>query len=273
MFKPHNDSPKNREWRADVFILDCIDNHPVANNIWLIKLRGALAKQQIEPGQFVHIRCSSTVFPLLRRPISISDVNPSQEEISLIYRVGGEGTRYLSSLQPGDRLDVLGPLGTGFPLDHRHEGEHVLVVGGGIGVPPLYYLSKCLRQRGVNVTHMFGFNRVDDIFLLKEFQQLGDTFITTADGSYGQKGVVTDLLTDSNQQFSAVYACGPLPMLKALERIFRLSTVEVYISLEQRMGCGVGACLACVCHTPHSGLSYKKVCTDGPVFQLGEVML
>lgn len=266
-------SPKEKGCHIDVRLFTISFNHPVAHKVWQMTLRGEnLSKLTIHPGQFVHIRCGSSLFPLLRRPISICDVRPDQNELDLIYRVEGEGTRYLSQLKRGDRLDLLGPLGTGFPIEKRRAGEHVAVIGGGVGVPPLYYLSKSLRQKGVTVTHLLGFNTARDIFLREEFEALGETKIATMDGSFGYQGYVTDLLPTDDLPYSAVYACGPLPMLKAVEQRLGGKGIEVYISVEQRMGCGIGACLACVIPSTR-GSSYKKVCTDGPVFSLGEVSL
>lgn len=259
--------------KKDVFILTVVQNRPVARNIWQMRLSGELARLAIQPGQFVHLRCGNSLYPLLRRPISICDVDPAKEEVTLLYRVQGEGTRYFASLRSGDQVDVLGPLGSGFPVNNGQKGEEALLIGGGIGIPPLYYLSKCLREKGVKVTHLLGFNQAEDCFLLDEFQALGPTLITTLNGSLGQQGVVTDLIGGPQKHCSYVYACGPLPMLKAVANLYNETDTTVYISLEQRMGCGVGACLACVCSTPQSEYAYKKVCTDGPVFQLGEINL
>lgn len=257
----------------DVHLLTVSTNRSVAHNVWQMTLQGEnISELAIHPGQFVHIRCGSSLFPLLRRPISICDVRPDQNELDLIYRVEGEGTRYLSQLKRGDLVDLLGPLGTGFSIENREAKEHVAIIGGGVGVPPLYYLSKCLRQKGVSVTHFLGFNSARDIFLKDGFEALGETKVTTMDGSFGYQGYVTDLLPEHDLPYAAVYACGPLPMLRAVEQRFTGKGLEVYISVEQRMACGIGACLACVMRSPH-GRSSKKVCTDGPVFALGEVSL
>ncbi|GGK14005.1 dihydroorotate dehydrogenase B (NAD(+)), electron transfer subunit [Caldalkalibacillus thermarum] len=275
MSKTIPQQPINPPRVPQVSLLTVTSNSPVARQVYQMTLKGDGVKAMVEPGQFVHMKCGSTVYPLLRRPLSICDVDKEKQELTIIYRVEGEGTRYLSRLQAGDTVDVLGPLGRGFPLKNRIEGERVLIVGGGVGVPPLYYLSKCLTKRGVEVTHILGFNSREDSFLTSAFEQLGETYVTSMDGSLGHKGMVTDMVERwAPDDWQAVYACGPLPMLKAVEQYWSgCPQTEVYLSLEQRMGCGVGACLACVCHTPDSATSYKKVCTDGPVFKLGEVML
>ena len=146
-------------------------------------------------------------------------------------------------------------------------------MGGGIGVPPLYYLSKQLVARGVEVQHVNGFSSHNEVFYEERFSELGNTYVTTVDGSYGHKGFVTDAISANKLDFDVLYACGPTAMLKVLEQQFKER--EVYISLEQRMGCAVGACLACVCHVQgdETGTEYRKVCKDGPVFPIGEVVL
>ncbi|MDQ0337577.1 dihydroorotate dehydrogenase electron transfer subunit [Caldalkalibacillus uzonensis] len=265
----------NRPGVPQVSLLTVTSNSPVARQVYRMTLKGDGVQAMVEPGQFVHIKCGSSASPLLRRPLSICDVDRKKRELTIIYRVEGEGTRYLSTLQSEDMVDVLGPLGNGFPLGNRDKADRVLIVGGGVGVPPLYYLSKCLSKRGARVTHILGFNSQEDSFLTDDFHQLGETYVTTMDGSLGHKGIVTDIMAHwPPESWQAVYACGPLPMLKAIEQhMAGAYQTEVYLSLERRMGCGIGACLACVCHTPDSAISYKKVCTDGPVFKLGEVIL
>jgi len=179
----------------------------------------------------------------------------------------------LAEKTAGEEVDVLGPLGHGFPVEETIPGETALLVGGGIGVPPLYELSIQLVNRGVQVIHVLGFQTKEAVFYESEFALLGETYIATADGSYGSKGFVTDVIGDKNLSFDTLYSCGPTPMLKALNSNF--ADKKVFLSLEERMGCGIGACFACVCHTgdDKDGTSYKKVCSDGPVFRAGEVIL
>jgi dihydroorotate dehydrogenase electron transfer subunit len=197
----------------------------------------------------------------------------------MVYRVEGHGTKILSESVPGQPLDLLGPLGQGFPIEERKEGEHALLIGGGIGVPPLYYLGKELVKRGVKVTYVIGFGTDSQVILEDELKTVGTTHVVTMDGSVGEKGLVTDVLNEKfnleDSAWDVLYSCGPLPMLKALQDRFQLTGKEGYLSLEQRMGCGVGACLACVCQTQNQekGKKYRKICSDGPVFPLGEVKL
>ncbi|MDT8859092.1 dihydroorotate dehydrogenase electron transfer subunit [Alkalihalobacillus sp. MEB130] len=245
----------------------------IATNIMELTCSGSLTKQMTEPGQFLHLRVDMSEDLLLRRPISICDVDIQNETVTMLYRAEGKGTKRLSLKQVGEKIDVLGPLGNGFPLDATQQGETALLVGGGIGVPPLYYLSKELKKRGVNVIHVLGFQSAENVFYEENFAELGETYVVTADGTYGSTGYVTDIIKEKNLQFDTMYSCGPTPMLAALEKVY--GDRRLYISLEERMGCGVGACFACVCHVvgDESGTSYRKVCTDGPVFPVGEVVL
>lgn len=251
-----------------------ISHHEIAENIYELILCGELTSEMTEPGQFVHVKVSSGLDPLLRRPISIANIDHEKKEFTLIYRAEGRGTTILSKKMPGDEVDILGPLGHGFPLEETEAGETALLVGGGIGVPPLYELSKQLVARGVRVFHVFGFQTKSAMFYEEAFKQLGPTFIATVDGSYGTCGLVTDVLDSEVLSFDTIYSCGPTPMLRAIEEKYAADK-KVFLSLEERMGCGIGACFACVCHTAENpnGFTYKKVCTDGPVFRAGEVVL
>lgn len=250
-----------------------VSQQEIADSIYELTLQGDLTTEMGEPGQFVHLKVVDSNDPLLRRPISISKIDKDKQQFTMIYRKEGRGTSLLSDKTSGHRVDVLGPLGNGFPISEAKPGETALLVGGGIGVPPLYELSHQLVAKGVNVIHVLGFQTEKAVFYDKEFSVLGDTFVATVDGTYGEKGFVTDVIEKYGMNFNILYSCGPTPMLKALEKSFPQK--KVYLSLEERMGCGVGACFACVCHTGDdpNGFSYKKVCTDGPVFQAGEVVL
>ncbi|MED3573478.1 dihydroorotate dehydrogenase electron transfer subunit [Cytobacillus praedii] len=245
----------------------------IAEHIFKLTLQGELVREMNEPGQFVHLKVSDYAEPLLRRPISISDINKDENQFTMIYRAEGRGTALLSERKPGDFVDVLGPLGNGFPIEAASTGETALLVGGGIGVPPLYELSKRLVKRGVKVIHVLGFQSENFVFYDEDFTKLGETYVATVDGSYGTKGFVTNIIEDRKLTFDVLYSCGPTPMLKALENNYK--DKKVYLSLEERMGCGIGACFACVCHTADdpSGHTYKKVCSDGPVFKAGEVLI
>ncbi|WP_304413180.1 dihydroorotate dehydrogenase electron transfer subunit [Paucisalibacillus sp. EB02] len=217
------------------------------------------------PGQFLHIQVGKHI---LRRPISIADCNKELNQITILFKINGVGTDELANYQQGEYLDVLGPLGNGFTTDGESKST-VLLIGGGIGVPPLYYLGKTLKENGINIVTILGFQQKDNVFYEQQFQELGETFIVTDNGSYGHKGFVTDVI-DQVGRFDCYYSCGPIPMLKALTA--KLKGKKGFISLEERMGCGIGACFACVLPTK-DGTSYKKICKDGPVFQAEEVTL
>ncbi|MEO4053590.1 dihydroorotate dehydrogenase electron transfer subunit [Solibacillus sp. CAU 1738] len=243
----------------------------IAHNIFEIVLQGELV-QDMNPGQFVHVRVSDAFEPLLRRPISIANIDKDNNEFTMIYRAEGRGTEILSLKNVGDEVDVLGPLGNGFPVEATPKGGTALLVGGGIGVPPLHELSKQLNARGVRTIHVLGFQTEDVTFYEERFSHLGDTHFVTADGTKGTKGFVTNLLEELQPEFDVFYSCGPLPMLKALENMY--PEKEGYLSFEERMACGIGACFACVCNTTDKiEKDYVKVCSDGPVFPKGVVQL
>ncbi|WP_107942257.1 dihydroorotate dehydrogenase electron transfer subunit [Metasolibacillus fluoroglycofenilyticus] len=243
----------------------------IAHNIFELVLQGELV-QDMSPGQFVHVKVSDTLEPLLRRPISIADVNKENQQFTMIYRAEGRGTTVLSLAVAGQEIDVLGPLGHGFPVEAAPVGGTALLVGGGIGVPPLHELSKQLNARGVRTIHVLGFQSENVTFYEQQFNKLGDTYYVTVDGTKGTKGFVTTLLDDLKPEFDVFYCCGPLPMLKAMENTYPHK--EGYLSFEERMGCGIGACFACVCQTTEQvEKDYVKVCSDGPVFPKGVVQL
>ncbi|MEH7492956.1 dihydroorotate dehydrogenase electron transfer subunit [Neobacillus sp. 3P2-tot-E-2] len=252
-------------------ICKIISQKEIAKDIFQLSVEADFVNEINAPGQFVHIRVAKALDPLLRRPISISSVDKLNSQFTMIYRKEGKGTTLLAEKGPGMLLDILGPLGNGFPVNEVKAGETALLVGGGIGVPPLYELSKQLTAKGVKVIHVLGFQTESAVFYENEFLENGDTYITTVDGSYGKKGFVTDIIKELD--FDCLYTCGPTPMLKAIEKQY--SHKKVFLSLEERMGCGVGACFACVCKTSNEteDVSYKKVCSDGPVFRAGEVLI
>ena len=208
-------------------------------------------------GQFVNLQLEGK---FLRRPISVCDVNG--DELTLVYKVVGKGTKQMSEMQSGDTVDVLSGLGNGY--DTTKAGEHALLLGGGVGVPPLYLLAKNLLEAGKTVSVVLGFNKADEIFFEDEFKALGaNVTVTTADGSYGKKGFVTDALPESYDYF---YTCGPEPMLKA---VYKATKTSGQFSFEERMGCGFGACMGCSCKTI---TGYKRICKDGPVLEKEEIL-
>ncbi|XUB36469.1 dihydroorotate dehydrogenase electron transfer subunit [Enterococcus sp. DIV0876] len=245
----------------------------LAPKIFEMTLSGELVNQMTTPGQFLHLKVPEQSF-LLRRPISINHVDLARKECRIIYRVEGHGTAIFSEMMAGDILDVMGPLGNGFQFHHLTPGETVFVVGGGIGVPPLYELSKQLRKQQINVIHFLGFASAEVMYYEEEFKQLGDTRIATDDGSYGIHGNVGNLLMAAAQKPAAVFACGNNGLLKTVAQLFD-ELDDVQLSMEARMACGMGACYACVCHTKDDehGVKSVKVCDEGPVFQARKVVI
>ena len=224
------------------------------------------------PGQFVSVYCKDSA-RLLPRPISICDADPKSGLLCLVYRVAGAGTAEFSAMKAGDELALTGPLGNGYPLD-KAEGKRALLIGGGIGIPPLHYLARTLKGEKCAV---LGYR--SELFLKDDFAQglQVPTYIATEDGSAGAKGTVLDCIREYALEGDIIYACGPTPMLKALKEYAAQKGMECYLSLEQRMACGVGACLACVCGSTqvdaHSNVHNKRVCVEGPVFEAGEIIL
>ena len=238
------------------------------NSVWTIASNRSLAPGVYElrltgqgtppgPGQFVNLSLPGF---FLRRPISICDGDGSS--LTLIYKIVGQGTEELSRLVPGQTLDLLTGLGNGYDLTPA--GERPLLLGGGAGVPPLYLLAKRLIQAGRTPAVVLGFNRGEEVFYEEEFRALGcSVTVTTADGSYGVKGFVTDALPE---QYTHVYTCGPLPMLKA---VYHKTDTDGQYSFEERMGCGFGACMGC---SKKTKTGYKRVCKEGPVFRKEEIV-
>ncbi|TVP86814.1 MAG: dihydroorotate dehydrogenase electron transfer subunit [Alkalicoccus sp.] len=245
--------------------LTVLSQEKLTSKIFKMKLQGDSVKTMLTPGQFVHLKVGER-HPVLRRPISICSVKA--DILTIVYRIEGQGTKLLNQKAAGDTVDTLGPLGKGFPLTQE---STALLVGGGVGIPPLLYLAEQLYRQGTKVKVILGYRKKEEIFLVEEFQKYGEVFITTEDGSYGRKGFVTDAIAEAGA-YDVFYTCGPKPMLRAVETA---STKKGYISLEERMGCGVGACLACVCdkQKPFEGKAYVKACRDGPVFEAGEVIV
>ena len=246
-------------------ILEIQSNEQIAKNVYRMQLCGDTAG--IFPGQFVNIRVQGQ---FLRRPISVCDVTEVKGErleakgmLTIIYKVVGVGTEAMSHLPVGTQLDVLTVLGNGYDLSKA--GNAPLLVGGGVGVPPMYMLARQLREMGKNVRVILGFNTKDEVFYEEEFRALGcDVTVTTVDGSHGVKGFVTNAL-DGKQSY--YYTCGPLPMIKAL---IQAAGTNGEVSMEERMGCGFGACMGCTIQTIQGP---KRVCKEGPVFAASELLL
>lgn len=232
------------------------ENKALTSNVYRMVLVGDTS-DITRSGQFVNIKLEGLY---LRRPISVCDVNG--DELTLIYKVVGKGTELMSKMTSG-KLDVLTGLGNGYDLDKS--GDKPLLLGGGVGVPPLYMLAKKLVAQGKKPAVVLGFNTKDEIFYENEFKALGlDVYVTTVDGSYGIRGFVTDAM--KNIDYTYVYTCGPEPMLKA---IYNTTVTSGQFSFEERMGCGFGACMGCSCKTLYGN---KRICKDGPVLEKEEII-
>jgi len=232
------------------------ENQPLTTDVYKMVLVGDTG-DITRPGQFVNIRLDGL---FLRRPISICDKDA--ESFTILYKIVGKGTRQMSRMINGQMLSVLTGLGNGY--DTSLSGDNPLLLGGGVGVPPLYMLAKELRLENKSVTVILGFNTRDEIFYENEFLTLGcRVFVTTADGSYGVKGFVTDAIPND---YSYFYACGPEPMLKA---VYRTTATGGQMSFEERMGCGFGACMGCSCKTVTGS---KRICKEGPVLLKEEIL-
>jgi dihydroorotate dehydrogenase electron transfer subunit len=240
----------------------------LAGGIYELFIETEAAKSAL-PGQFVMLypQHESTLLP---RPISICEVLAGRV-LRLVYRAVGKGTKEFSLYRQGENLRVLGPLGNGFPISEG-KGKKALLIGGGIGLPPLLELSKELKAK--ECIALLGY-RNDDFFLNKDFERYSKVYIATEDGSAGTKGNVIDAARANNITADVIYACGPMPMLRAIKQFAEELGIPAYISLEERMACGVGACLGCVCKTvkkdDHSKVNNARVCTEGPVFLASEV--
>lgn len=239
--------------RQEFFVI--ANNKKIAENTYEMTLAGNT--DGIKPGQFINIKLNGF---FLRRPISVCDVYDNR--MVIIYKVVGGGTEYMSHMKSG-MLDTLTELGNGYDLSRS--GDRPLLIGGGAGVPPMYYLAKELVKQGKHVAVIMGFNNKDEIFYKEEFEKIGsDVHITTIDGSFGTKGFVTDKMDDIS--YTYFYACGPEPMLRA---VYKKSSKSGELSFEERMGCGFGACMGCSCKTL---TGYKRICKEGPVMKKEEIL-
>ncbi|MGI6036006.1 MAG: dihydroorotate dehydrogenase electron transfer subunit [Limnochordia bacterium] len=248
------------------------ENIMLSDGIYRLTLFAPQAAADAEPGQFVHVQAASpprmSWDPFLRRPLSIHECSLQEGTITLLYEVVGRGTDLLSRLQPGDKVDLLGPLGRGFTLVPQ---RRPVLVGGGMGLAPLLFLARRLREYGQRPLVLIGFRRGSDVVAIKDFADLDcKVELATEDGSVGAKGLVTSLVEKHLGKEDAVYACGPRPMLSAVADLCQRAGAPLQVSLEEKMGCGIGACLACACPTPDG---YVRVCTEGPVFWAEEVDL
>ena len=240
-------------YKQDIY--EILTNEPLTKDVYKMILCGD-TQYITAPGQFINLKLDGR---FLRRPISVCDYD--DKTITIIYKVVGEGTEQMSQMKAGEKIDCITGLGNGYDIS---KSKMPLVIGGGVGVPPMYNLTKCLVADGQKPTVILGFNTKAEIFYEDEFKALGvDVIVATADGSYGVKGFVTDAMPEDYDYF---YTCGPMPMFRAIEN--KAKTSGQY-SFEERMGCGFGACMGCSCKTKYG---YKRICKDGPVLEREEII-
>ena len=229
-------------------------------------------RDRAKAGQFISLYTGEGS-KLLPRPISLCEIDNVQGRLRIVYRVTGNatGTEIFSRMKAGDKIEVLGPLGNGFPLEEA-KGKRVFLMGGGIGIPPMVETAKQIQK---DVTVIAGYR--DELFLTKELEKEGKLYVATEDGSAGTKGNVMDAIRENNLEADVIFACGPTPMLRAIKAYAQEKGIPCWISMEEKMACGIGACLACVCKSKevdnHSHVHNKRICKDGPVFLASEVEL
>ncbi len=244
-----------------------IRQEEIADDIYSMWIRTENIAGEAKAGQFLSLYCNEGS-RLLPRPISICEIDKKDKAIRLVYRVAGKGTEEFSALHTGSQVRVVGPLGNGFPK----KDLSAFLMGGGIGIPPMLQLAKELNCEKKMI---LGFR--NELFLMDEFKKQGEVYVATEDGGVGTRGNVLDAIAENGLTADIIYACGPIPMLRALKEYAKERGMECYISMEERMACGIGACLACVCQSTekdaHSNVNNKRVCKEGPVFAAEEVEL
>ena len=297
----YNQGEKMAEKFEEIAVV--VDQNTLGSGIYDLTLKTTNIAKAAKAGQFVSVY-SNDKSKLLPRPISLCGIDRDEDTIRLVYRVTGEntGTEEFSKLVMGDRIRILGPLGNGFTVE---PGKKAFLIGGGIGVPPMLQLAKDINSGVVQTSGAVDTNtqekgqteekqinghgkkicdmniimgyRDENTFLLNEFKEQADSFVATEDGSVGTKGNVIDAINENGLEADVIYACGPMPMLRALKAYAMEHDMECYVSMEERMACGIGACLACVCKTKdkdaHSNVNNKRICKEGPVFNAKEVEL
>lgn len=242
-----------------------IRQEEISYGIYSMWLKTEQIAGKAKPGQFISLYCHDGS-RMLPRPISICEIDAKDNALRIVYRVAGKGTEEFSGLSTGDSIEIVGPLGNGFPLKEKK----AFLIGGGIGIPPMVELAK---QLNCEKQMVLGYR--DTLFLQEEFKGLGSMYVATEDGSYGTEGNVLDTIKENGLDAEIIYACGPTPMLKAIKEYAIANGIECWLSLEEKMACGIGACLACVCKSKekdsHSNVNNKRVCKEGPVFRAEEV--
>ena len=254
-----------------------IENARIADGVFSMRVEAGVIAKTACAGQFISLY-SADKSRLLPRPISICEIDRKNNRLRLVYRVVGEGTKEFSKLSAGDEIWITGPLGKGFPTDEVN--GRVLLFAGGIGIPPLLEAAKRIKERGIDSVSVLGY-RNNDTFLTEDFKKYSEVIIASDDGSIGIKGNVIEAAEKSDivkkYGITEIYACGPLPMLKGVKEYGMKNSLKTYISMEERMACGIGVCLGCVCESEetdvHSFVKNKRVCKDGPVFLSSEVVI
>lgn len=242
-----------------------IKQEKIASDVYSMWIQTEQVAQEAKPGQFISIYCKDGS-RMLPRPISICEIDKDNSTLRVVYRVVGKGTDEFAKYQEQDDIEIMGPLGNGFPK----KDKKAFLIGGGIGIPPMLQLAKeldCEKQI------ILGYR--DELFLNEEFENYGKVYIASEDGRHGTKGNVLDAIKENALDAEVLYACGPTPMLRAIKEYAKENNIEAWISLEEKMACGIGACLACVCKSKekdeHTNVNNKRVCKDGPVFLAEEV--
>lgn len=260
--------------KKEIELASVLKQDELATGIYDLLLLAPSIAKEAKAGQFVAVYCKDAS-KLLPRPISLCGIDKENGTIRLVYRVTGEntGTEEFSQLKSGDSVKVMGPLGNGFTVV---PGKSAFLIGGGIGVPPMLQLAKEMKSEVSDIKIVMGY-RDAGTFLLEEFKEQGDCYVATEDGSVGTKGNVLDAIKEQALTADVIYACGPTPMLRALKAYAKEHNMECYISMEEKMACGIGACLACVCKSKekdgHTNVNNKRICKEGPVFNAEEVEL
>lgn len=242
-----------------------IRQEEISYGVYSMWLKTEKIAEKAKPGQFISLYCRDGS-RMLPRPISICEIDKNDNALRIVYRVAGKGTEEFSKMSTGGSLEIVGPLGNGFPLKEKK----AFLIGGGIGIPPLVELAK---QLSCEKQMVLGYR--DTLFLQEEFKELGNIYVATEDGSYGTEGNVLDVIRENGLDAEIIYACGPTPMLRAIKEYAMKNDIECWLSLEEKMACGIGACLACVCKSKekdsHTHVNNKRICKEGPVFRAEEV--
>lgn len=248
--------------------LKVVENTRLASNFALLKLHGQEPLPQMLPGQFAELRVDDAPNTFLRRPISINFVDRQQNNVWFLIQLVGEGTKRLAALQIGSEVNVLLPLGNGFAMPQRND-EQLLLVGGGAGTAPMLYFGQQLMEEGVRPAFLLGARTASMLLQLDEFSKYGDVYTTTEDGSHGEKGFVTQHSVLGTQHFDRICCCGPKPMMLSVAKYAKANGITCEVSLENKMACGLGACLCCVENTTAGNVC---VCKDGPVFNINDLL-